>query len=239
MARNKYFLYMSLMFLAVVLVGFARSFYFQPYFAFPELPAHLYLHGTALTAWFVLALIQPWLIKIRRTEVHRRLGIIGVALAISVVASGLWTIVLRDIPEIDEFPTRAAGNLASLLMFSTCFTLGVLFRRKPATHKRLMLFASIPLLAPALDRLARIPVLNDFWGRALYWFPAPPEIAFATVAFVTLLFTVVVNDLVTERRVQPGTYWGLFSILIISPSVTFVFFASGIWVAFIHWVAMI
>lgn len=237
MTRNRFFLGMSTLFLAVVLVGFARSLYLRTHFAFPELPVHLYVHGTALTAWFTLAFIQPWLIKFRRSGLHRKLGVAGVALAISVVMTGLWTVALRDAPMIDEFPTRGAGNIASLLMFSTCVALGVLFRHKAATHKRLMLLASIPILAPALDRLARIPLLNEFWGRILYWFPAPPEVAFATLGFLFLLLTVVANDLVAAKKVQPGTLWGLFGILIIAPAATFVFTASGAWVAFVHWVA--
>ena len=138
---------------------------------------------------------------------------------------------------IDEFPTRAAGNIASLLMFSNCVTLVVLFRHKSATHKRLMLLASIPILAPALDRVARIPMLNEFWGQILYWFPAPPEVAFATLSFLFLILTVVANELVSEWRVQSGTLWGLFAILIIAPAATYVFIASGAWVAFVHWVA--
>ena len=72
---------MSSVFLVVVLVGFSRSFYLRTYFAFPELPVHLYLHGIALTAWFTLAFIQPWLIKFRRADLHRKLGRVGMALA--------------------------------------------------------------------------------------------------------------------------------------------------------------
>ena len=228
---------MSTLFLAVVLTGFARSLYLRTYFDFPELQVHLYVHGIALTAWFTLAFVQPWLVRSRRTSLHRQLGAVGVAVAISVVMTGLWTVALRDAPEIDEFPTRAAGNLASLLMFSTCVALGVFFRHKPVTHKRLMLLASIPILAPALDRLARVPLLNEFWGRLLYWFPAPPEVAFATLSFLFLLLTVVANDLVSLRRVHSGTLWGLFAILIIAPAATYVFTVSGAWVMFVHWVA--
>ena len=237
MTRNRFFLGMSTLFLAVVLVGFSRSLYLRTYFDFPELPVHLYLHGTALTAWFTLAFIQPWLINSRRTRLHRKLGAVGAAFAISVVMTGLWTVALRDAPIIDESPTRGAGNIASLLMFSTCVILGILFRRKSATHKRLMLLASIPILAPALDRVARIPLLNEFFGRILYWFPAPAEAAFGALSFLFLLLTVVANDLVSERRVQSGTLWGLLSILIIAPAATYVFIASGAWVAFVHWVA--
>lgn len=170
-----------------------------------------------------------------RIGLHRRLGAVGVALAIGVVVSGVWTLVLRDAPNIDEFPTVSAGNIASLLMFSTWVALGVLFRHKSATHKRLMLLASMPILAPALDRLARIPIFNEFLGPILHWFPAPPEVAFATLSFLFLLLTVPVIDFVSERRVQSGTLWGLFAILVIAPAATYVLFASGAWVAIVHW----
>jgi hypothetical protein len=91
--------------------------------------------------------------------------------------------VLRDGATIDEFPNRAAGNLGTLIMFLTCMTLGILFRHKPETHKRLMLFESISIIAPAIDRVARIPVLNEFLRETLSWFPAPPEVAFAALGF--------------------------------------------------------
>ncbi len=236
MTRNKYFAWMSTLFLAVALVGFSRSFYLRTPFEFPELPVHLYVHGTVLTAWVMLAFAQPWLINFRRTRTHRKLGIAGAALAIGVVITGVWTIVMRDAPVIDEFPIRAAGNIASLIMFSTCVALGIFFRHRSTTHKRLMLCASMPALAPALDRLARIPWLNEFFGEHLYWFPDAPEVAFALLSFLFLLFTVVANDVVTERRVQSGTIWGLFSILIIAPATAFVIIVSGAWVAFVHWV---
>ena len=237
MLRNSFFLFMSTMFFVVVLVGFARSLYLQPYFDFPELPVHLLVHGIVLTAWFALVLVQPWLVKFGRTGLHRKLGGVGAALAAGVVLTGLWTVVLRDALKIDEFPARAAGNITSLLMFSGCVALGIFFRHKSATHKRLMLLASIPLLAPALDRLARIPSIIEFLEKILYWFPAPAEIAFASLSFLLLLLTVVVNDLVSERRIQSGTLLGLLAILIIAPATTYVIFASGAWVAFVHWVA--
>jgi hypothetical protein len=237
MARNRFYLFMSTLYFAVVLIGFSRSFYLKSYFDFPTLPVHLYLHGIALTSWFSLALLQPWLIRNRQAGLHRRLGVIGAALAVSVVLTGLWTVALRDAPEIDQYPTRAAGNLASLLMFLSCVSFGLFFRKNPETHKRLMLLGSIPILAPALDRLARIPVMNEFWGKILYWFPAPPEVAFAVLSFLFLLLLVVANDLISQRRVHKGTVIGLLSIFVVAPAMTFLLVSSGFWIRMVHWIA--
>jgi hypothetical protein len=237
MARNRFYLFMSALFFAVVLIGFSQSFYLKSYFDFPALPVHLYLHGIALTSWFALALVQPWLIRSRRAGLHRDLGVIGAALAVGVVLTGLWTVVMRDAPEIDQYPTRAAGNLASLLMFSSCVSFGLFFRKESETHKRLMLLASIPILAPALDRFARIPAMNEFWGKILYWIPAPPEIAFATLSFLFLVLVVVANDFISQRRVHKGTVIGLLSIFILAPAVTFLLISSGFWARIVHWIA--
>jgi len=237
MARGRFFLVASTLFFGVVLIGFSRSFYLKPYFDFPDLPVHLHIHGVALTAWFTLACAQPWLIRIKRVELHRRIGIAGIAVAIGVVLTGLWTLIMREAPEIDQYPGRAAGNLASLLMFSWCVIFGIAFRRNRAMHKRLMLIASIPILAPALDRFARIPVMNEFWGKILHWIPAPPEVAFASLSFLSLLLMVIVNDIISERRIHRGTIVGLLSVLVLAPATTYLMISSGLWVRLVHWVA--
>jgi len=236
MARPRFFLILSTVFLAVVLIGFSRSFYLKSYFDFPELPVHLHLHGIALTSWFALACAQPWLIRLKKVALHRRIGVAGAAIAISVVLTGLWTLVMRDAPNIEQEPNRAAGNIASLVMFSLCVLFGIAFRRNRAMHKRLMLIASIPILAPALDRFARIPAMNEFWGKILYWMPAPPEIAFASLGFLLLLLLVVVNDIVSERRVHRGTLVGLVSVLILAPALTYLIVSFGLWVRLVEWV---
>ena len=235
MARSRFFLIMSTLFLGLVLVGFSRSFYLKSYFDFPALPNHLHFHGIALSSWFLLACIQPWLVNTSKVALHRKLGALGVAIAASVIITGIWTLVLRDAPNIAEQPSAAAGNIASLLMFLYCVFFGVVFRRDSDTHKRLMLLASVPILAPALDRFARIPLMNDILGGLLYWFPAPPEVAFAATGFLFLLAVVIANDVFSERRLHKGTLIGLLSIFILAPATTYLIIGSGTWVGFVLW----
>jgi hypothetical protein len=235
MARNRFFLIMSTLFLGFVLIGFSRSFYLKSYFDFPALPVHLHFHGIALSSWFLLACLQPWLVNTGKVALHRKLGALGIAIAASVIVTGIWTLVLRDAPDIAEQPGAAAGNIASLLMFLYCVSFGVVFRRDSGTHKRLMLLASVPILAPALDRFARIPFMNDFWGNLLYWFPAPTEVAFAAIGFLLLVATVIANDVVSERRLHKGTLIGLVSIFVLAPATTYLIFASGSWVGLVRW----
>src|SRR5690348_18427900 len=80
---------------AAVLFGFSRSFFLRflfPEFAARHTPAEQYfyaVHGPLCTAWFVLLMIQPYLIASGRVGLHRRLGSYGAVLAGSVVAAGL------------------------------------------------------------------------------------------------------------------------------------------------------
>src|SRR6266545_6194031 len=80
---------------ALVYAGFARTFFLRPYFAFADqpLPMLRVVHGIIFTTWFVLLLVQTSLVAAGRTDLHRRLGIAGIALAALMVVVGALTAV--------------------------------------------------------------------------------------------------------------------------------------------------
>src|SRR5262245_22274946 len=89
-----FYVSVSAVLLLLVVVGFSQTYYLRPITgtadlpsAMRELPGRLHLHGTVLSMWFVLALVQPTLIASRRTRIHRLLGWVGVALALAVLAA--------------------------------------------------------------------------------------------------------------------------------------------------------
>lgn len=73
---------MSLAAIAIMVAGFAKSYFLRSYFPNPQpLPLTTRIHGAAFTAWVVLLLVQSTLVASHRTDVHRKLGWIGAALA--------------------------------------------------------------------------------------------------------------------------------------------------------------
>ena len=76
--------------LATVLVGFARSFFLRPLFPEWHSPSEtiFYVHGAAFTAWIVLLVAQTSMVAGGRTDLHRRIGPFGVALAAAMVVLG-------------------------------------------------------------------------------------------------------------------------------------------------------
>ncbi len=107
---------MSIFSLVIALVGFSRSFYLQNHFGLPELPVRLIVHGTVLTAWFFLACLQPALVWYRKTPLHRQTGIAGLFIAIAIITTGVWTVVMRDAAHV-LFTNGLAANPKDVARF--------------------------------------------------------------------------------------------------------------------------
>jgi hypothetical protein len=207
-----FFVGMSAALLAIVLAGFARTFFLREYFGTAQLPtglqtlpALLHVHGIVLTSWFVLFLVQTTLIASRHTDIHRRLGVAGAILAIVVVVVSLM-VNIRAIPRSPanglsaaELPGLIGANIASLLNFSVLAASGIYLRRRPETHKRLMLLASISIIGPALSR---IPGVHEF--PVLY-----------PVGMLSLFIALPLHDIIRNRRVHPATAWALPLLILI------------------------
>ena len=80
---------MSIVILAIVFVGFMRTFYLASYFGRPALSPLRAVHGTAFTSWVVLFAVQTTLIAAGRRDLHRKLGYAGAVLAAIMVPLGL------------------------------------------------------------------------------------------------------------------------------------------------------
>lgn len=205
---TRFYLAAHVVLLLVLLGGFSRSFYLRPMFGADTLPPFLYLHGTVITAWFVLAALQAWWIQAGSMRFHRRSGYFLAAFGGLVVAVGLVAdlrlgraISSPSDPEIIVF----WGNLFTLGLFATFVSVGVLFRRKAEVHKRLMLLASFSIVGPALARLADWPVSPGGSGaRPLY----------GIVGLVVLFGSLLAFDVLQRRRPHPVSAIGVVAILV-------------------------
>jgi hypothetical protein len=201
--RSRYFHFMSGLLLAIVLAGFARSFFLRPVFMSAALPAALLLHGSLLTVWFVVAFTQTSLIATGRTRLHRSLGYAGAAWALIVVVSGLIATLGmgRRVQSLaDREHMIVWGNLLTLTAFTALVAAGVWKRNSAAAHRRLMLMASIAIIGPPLGRIPDWPGM-----------PGGPQLAVAYAIGGILLLTgsVIVHDLRSMRRVHGATWAGL------------------------------
>lgn len=205
--RGLFFPVMSLLLLAITVAGFWRPFYGRDPAA-AALQAHQVVHGLVASSWFLLAALQPLLVATGHVGLHRRLGWAGAAIAAAMLATGLQVIATTPATwqarGIDLAGARGDlglilwGNVFGLLAFAVFVTRGILLRRRPDAHRRLMLLASLSVMGPAVGRAAGLPVFGG-----LPWVPL------AVAALLLLSLAIVAHDLVTLRRVHRESAWGV------------------------------
>jgi hypothetical protein len=152
---------MSLAFLATVVTGFGRPYFFRTVTGAPILRPLVFVHATVMTAWMVLLLVQTGLVASGRRALHRKLGWLGATLAAGAVILGYITAIAAARHGYDpsaRVPKDALAFLATPLMDIVVFgpmVLWAIFRRTDLEgHKRLMLLAVIGgLLSAPLPRL--------------------------------------------------------------------------------------
>jgi hypothetical protein len=185
--------------LAIVLIGFAPTLYLRTRVGGIDqalgnnsLPVHLVVHGVVLTAWFSLLLIQPSLVATGNRRMHMRLGLLGIAVAVGVVATGVYTLmqyvvrmkavgqVLKATPDQVEAAMKQfavpviVGDSLALLVFVILFSAAIYWRAKPVAHKRLMLLSSLFILGPAFSSVRPVgETLDPLLGHEAPWLFSP------------------------------------------------------------------
>lgn len=162
--------------LLLAFLGFSR--FFMHGMAYPgrEIPPSIrtvvIAHGTTMTLWLILLLVQPLLILRGSRKVHMTLGMVGVGLAALVVLLGIWVAIASATftpPEarIWGIPPKQffAVPFISTFIFAGFVTLGVIYRRKPAIHRPMMLLATLSAMSAAISR---IDTLNNLYTGTIF-----------------------------------------------------------------------
>jgi len=228
--ERRFYLGMALVVLASTFVGFAPSYYLR--FAIdaghplePLIPV-VFIHGLLFTCWVLLFVTQVALVSAGRTDLHRRLGILGMAMVTAMIPLALF-IALRGVdrpltapPGVDP-RTWLAVPLLDVPVFGGLIIAALANQRNPQAHKRLMLLAMVDMMRPSL-------------GRLLIMVGAPGP----TPLFLPLIFLApqIVRDIRTRGRIHPATLCGSIAIAgIVLPLPAF--WTSAWWLSFAGWAA--
>ncbi|HZH95810.1 MAG TPA: hypothetical protein VEY06_08000 [Flavisolibacter sp.] len=200
--KNSFYLLIGLIGLAAVVVGFFTT-YIRPSFngGFTA-PLIVHIHGAFAFGWVVLFLVQAIAVKFRNLGLHKRLGYVGLFIALGIVATMLPTglfQVTRDLSKGlgDTAVSQIVGIVTTALMFAILVGAGFVFRKKPKIHKRLLLLATIVLLWPA-------------WFRFRHYFPLVPrpDIWFGVVLADSLILLSWVADKLSYGKIHPVLFYG-------------------------------
>ena len=208
-----------------VFTGFAPTYYLQFFAGGPTatltggpFTALAHVHGALFTAWVLFFVVQTALVASHRVAVHRRLGVAGAILAATMVVVGTF-IAIRTAaggfapPGMDPLAFLVIP-IFDMVLFASFVGAALVLRRDKETHKRLMLFAYISIIVPAI---ARLPGVLPLLG--------PPGSFGLSLLFVA---TAVVYDFLSRGRVHKVYLWG-GALIVVSVPVRLFISGTGAW----------
>ena len=79
-ARSRFYLYMTVLFLVIAVVGFSTTFFLPLARGTLRIPRFMHIHGLLLFGWLGFLILQAWLIDRRSHMTHRKLGWLGASI---------------------------------------------------------------------------------------------------------------------------------------------------------------
>jgi len=198
-----FYLCMSLVLAALVILGFSRTVNANLFHARPPRPLLLWIHGVAFSTWIVFFIAQSALVRARKVSVHRALGWFGAGLAmlmvflgvaVAVVMTRFDTVVLQQ-KGVDAF---LSVPFADMMLFGSLITLAIYWKKKPEYHRRLIFIASCQLMDAAVGRF-------DFiFNHSLFY-----------LILDGLIVLGVLRDWVVDKRVHKVYLYALPTLIVV------------------------
>lgn len=157
--KPSFYFWMTLLMAFFVFGGFGMT-YWYPLASgtFPPAPPVVHLHGLTYFSWIILLLVQATLVNTRNVALHRSLGMFGIALATLVIVMGSLITILGASNVVEPVGNHGIFlGITAVTGFGILFTLAIRNTRRPDVHRRLILFAMLPLLPPGIHRLYMVP----------------------------------------------------------------------------------
>lgn len=221
--ERRFYSRMAIALVILVLIGFGPSFYLRnvvPSYARPNptLPPAVMLHGLIFTLWMLLVVAQTQLVRAGRRDIHMKLGVATMLLAIALIPvmylTATWAVVRATQPPFTDPLTWTIVPVAVIVPFAVMIWTGWKHRLNAQWHKRAMLSAAI--LAVAGPAIGRLPI-------------APPTLGGFTFIFLLGLMLFVplfIWDRRTRGEIHPATWLG-FSMLAVSIVIPLAVFWTG------------
>jgi hypothetical protein len=154
----------------VILLGFVPPIIHHYARSEPNYPLVIHIHAAAFVGWLVLLSVQVGLIRARRYDVHRRLGVFGGALALAMVLLGPWAAIVSEQVHFgtpDSDTPFLSVEFIEMITFIVQVGAAIWLRRDAAAHKRLMLLATLCMPCSAT---ASFSIWSSCLAGRSFWF---------------------------------------------------------------------
>jgi hypothetical protein len=152
--RKIYILWIGVVW-AAILAGFGMDFARYQGEA-PPPPSVLQFHAAVYVLWLGLVTLQILWVEMGNLRRHKQLGWLTVAVSVLMVPLGLAAALVdqaRQVTHPDYAPQFLALEFEEMITFSIFMTAGVIFRRNPAAHKRLMILSAVAISDAGFARI--------------------------------------------------------------------------------------
>ena len=164
-------------------------------------PLIVHFHAAAFVGWMVVLTTQVLLIRTRRHDIHRMLGLAAMGLAAAMVVLGPLTAIVTqrlDFGTPNSDPSFVAIQFGGIIAFGTLAGAAFLLRKNSPAHKRLILLATLAISDAGFARWLggdfHALLGNGFW----------PSYAGLYLSTDILILGFGAYDWITRRRLHPA-----------------------------------
>jgi len=164
----------------------------------------LNVHAAVFVLWLGLVTLQILWVEIGNLRRHKQLGWLTVAVSAVMVPLGLAAALVDQVRQVthpDYAPQFLALEFQEMIAFSVFMTAGVIFRRSPAAHKRLMVLSAVAISDAGFARIWLIGIKTEIPGLFGWW------LQYFWGIFL-ILVAMGVWDLWRRRRIHPAVLFG-------------------------------
>lgn len=209
----------------VAIWGFRVTYFTRP----PEtLSAYDHIHGLAMFGWIFILVMQSFLIRTNRRDIHRMMGKLSYLLAPLVIIS---TLVLANY-RLNVRGLTAEGmyllelQIFILIQFTVFYTMAMRHRKKPTVHARWMICTAFTLLDPILARVILVNFMQVPFESGF--------IQYMTFGFIDLIVIALVFwDWKSHQR--RDVFLPALILLLVTHLCVFVFNGTPAWQSFATW----
>jgi hypothetical protein len=170
----------------------------------PAPPVILHVHATVYVLWLALVTLQILWVEMGKLRRHKQLGWLTVAVSVLMVPLGLAAAMVDQVRQVthpDYAPQFLALEFEEMITFSVFMIAGVIFRRNPAAHKRLMLLSAVAISDAGFARIWLIGIKMEIPGLFGWW------LQYFWGIFL-ILIAMAAWDLWRWRRIHPAVLFG-------------------------------
>jgi hypothetical protein len=230
--RGRYFYVgLGLILALIIFVGFTRTYWARMAGGTLDVHPAIHLHAALFFLWTLLFVAQGVLAARGRIDLHREVGLFGIALAGAMVVSGVLAMIVTvheglGTPREIIVRANAALSVGAMIMFTTFMALAIGNLKTPERHKRFIVLAMFSMLQAAVARLIMlVPTIAH-----------PLRTLLGTIIVDLILLAVIVADTRVRGRLHP-VYVGGAAFIVSIQYLRRAVLDTESWRYFVNWLA--